>query len=160
MVAAQYGHTAVTRALLGTDQADVDAQSNASRTALMYASENCHSDVVSALLDAGVDPAIRDSERCTALHLAAVHRGVETCRRLVAGGAEVDCQTAHGYSALMWAAHAGSAELVRLLLHTGQVDVSLASTDGGSARQLAQDRGFTDVVTVLDEHVRASTVEP
>ncbi len=81
--------------------------------------------------------------RITALHWAAEKGHAGAVRLLIEKGADVNASNSSGYTALDWAALNGHAKIVRLLLEKG--------ADAGRALQLAEKRGHTAVVNILEK---------
>jgi ankyrin repeat protein len=82
------------------------------------------------------------------LHAAAAGRSIETCRLLLAAGAEVDARQHGGFTPLHEAAQSGDAGMVELFLSAGADPTALAS-DGRSPAEIARDAGHGDVATRL-----------
>ena len=140
MVAARVGAAAAVGRLLEAGAA-VDARATRGQTALMWAAAQRHPEVVSVLLAHGADLHTRSDTWSqmmavpphgqpeynrriphggnTALLFAARDGAVESARRLIAAGADVDDTNAWGVSAVTLAAHAGYGEIVALLLEAG-----------------------------------------
>jgi ankyrin repeat protein len=89
----------------------------------------------------------------TPLMWASASGNLEVVQQLLERGAVVDRRATDGTTALMLASANGFTETVRALLGRG-ADVT-AARGGVKARQLAFDRGYTDVVSLLD---RAETL--
>jgi len=94
-----------------------------------------------------------DRRGLTPLMWASASGSLEVVQHLLERGAIVDRRAADGTTALMLASANGFTETVRALLGRG-ADVT-AARSGVKARQLAFDRGYTDVVALLE---RAETL--
>ena len=105
------------------------------------------------LLAKGAAVNTSDRRGMTPLMWASASGNVEVVQQLLDRGAIVDRRAADGSTALMLASVNGFTETVRVLLVRG-ADVT-AAKGGVKARQLAFDRGHTDVVALLD---RAETL--
>jgi ankyrin repeat protein len=91
------------------------------------------------LLDAGANPRTADNGGWTALHFAARQHNAALVRALLAHGALLDAQDAHGNTPLFRAVFnaAGRAEVVQLLVEAG-ADKELKNRAGTSAGDLAR----------------------
>jgi uncharacterized protein len=140
MVAARSGHAEVVELLLAR-KANANARAARGQTALMWAVAQKHTDVVTVLLAHGADIQARsdvwsqmmavpphgypDYNRMiphggeTALMFAARAGDLDSAKRLVAAGANVNDADAWGVSATTLAAHAGFGALVEYLLENG-----------------------------------------
>jgi ankyrin repeat protein len=85
----------------------------------------------------------------TPLMWASAIGNVEMVRQLLGSGAAVDRRASDGTTALMLASGNGFVEVVRTLLLRGAN--AGAARGGVRARQLAFERGFSDVVTLLEQ---------
>jgi len=101
------------------------------------------------LLGRGADVNTADWRGFTPLMWASASGSVEMVRQLIDSGAAVDRRASDGTTALMLAASNGFIEIVRALLLRG-ADVG-AARGGVRARQLALERGYSGVVTLLDQ---------
>src|SRR6478736_3037977 len=108
---------------------------------------------VKELLAKGVTVNTPDRRGLTPLMWATASGSLEVVQLLIDRGAVVDRRAADGTTALMMASANGFTDIARALLVRG-ADVA-AARNGVKARQLAFDRGHTDVVTLLD---RAETL--
>jgi hypothetical protein len=108
---------------------------------------------VRELLAKGADVNASDRRGMTPLMWASAGGNLEAVQQLLERGATVDRRGLDGATALVLASANGFAEIVRTLLGRG---ADPAATKGGvKARQLAFDRGYTDVAALLD---RAETL--
>lgn len=108
---------------------------------------------VRELLSKGAAVNAPDRRGLTPLMWASASGNLEVVQQLLERGATVDRRAADGTTALMLASANGFTEIARALLGRG-ADVT-AAKGGVKARQLAFDRGHTDVVALLD---RAETL--
>jgi ankyrin repeat protein len=87
----------------------------------------------------------------TALHLAVHRDDVETARRLIAAGADVNARTRYGVTPLELACTNANPVLVEALLTAG-ADPNTASTDGQTVLMTAARNGRPEVVGLLLAH--------
>lgn len=163
MAAARAGAVEVVRALLAHG-ANVNATERAhGQTALMWSAANGHSHVVQALIDAGADVHARSRldpvhvmigrsteflwGGSTALFFAARSGDIESAKRLLAAGANVNDVTPDQTSVLTFAAHSGHGVFAAYLLDHG-ADPNAAGS-GYTALHAAVLRGDRALVTSL-----------
>jgi len=79
---------------------------------------------------------------------AATHGDVESARRLLQSGADVDSRDRYGQTALMQAAHHGHEALVELLIENG-ADLNVTAKYGLSALMLAVVAGHAEIARRL-----------
>lgn len=152
--AAQSGDATQVKSLLdaGADHAAAD---EAGETALMHAARGGHFAVVQLLLAAGADVNTKSPQGWTALAKAAYNgeteRGyVEVIEILHAAGASLDERIFFGITPLMLAAGGGDAPVVEWLINNG-ADVLAANEGGRTARMMADDKFYVDVINLLHE---------
>ena len=157
LVAASSGDVARIEALLaaGADHAAVD---EAGETALMHAAHNGHVAAVEALIAAGADVNAKSPQGWTALAKAAYNgdteRGyVEVIEVLHQAGASLDERIFFGITPLMLAAGGGDAAVVEWLINAG-ADVLATNEGGRTARLMANDKFYVDVINLLTEAER------
>lgn len=128
--------------------------------AIRWAASNNHTDVVTAILNTGLDPNARTEDGTTALAAASSAGHVEVARILLDAGAKVETQNDLGFTPLMFAALSGQVEAARLLLTHGasinarnkfgstplmlgvagqRADVRISANDGSTALTYARD---------------------
>ena len=146
MQAAGKGDADEVRRLLQRGE-DVNAVDETGWTALMIAAETLQPHAISALLDGGARVDRQDYHGdtaligCAAVRFGNLHLAAEIIRSLLSHGASVETTNDLGESALMWAARAGNAESIDVLVkaganpsrrdHSGQTALSV----GTSARE-------------------------
>lgn len=155
--AAQSGDAAQIKALLdaGADHTAVD---EAGETALMHAAHGGHVTAVRVLLDAGADVHAKSPQGWTAVAKAAYNgetgRGyVEVIEMLHEAGAALDERIFFGITPLMLAAGGGDAVVVEWLINHG-ADVLAANEGDRTARMMANDRLYVEVINLLNEAER------
>ena len=141
----------------------VQDERRASRATLLEMGISCHNDslaqcaregdtkAVELFLKAGFHPDIRDKYGVPLLCLSARGKHLAVAKILLERGAQLNLQSEdRGYSPLMDAAQAGSADLVRLFLEKG-ADPNLKSKDGQTALVVAVGRNDAEVARLLVE---------
>ncbi|MBI1284206.1 MAG: ankyrin repeat domain-containing protein [Thiobacillus sp.] len=152
--AAQSGDATQVKSLLnaGANHATAD---EAGETALMHAAHGGHLAVVQLLIAAGANVNAKSPQGWTALAKAAYNgeteRGyVEIIEVLHAAGASLDERIFFGITPLMLAAGGGDAPVVEWLINNG-ADVLAANEGGRTARMMADDKFYVDVINLLHE---------
>jgi len=152
--AAQSGNAAQLKQLLeaGADHAATD---ETGETALMLAAREGHVEAIKTLLAAGADVNAKSPQGWTALARAAYNgeteRGyVDAIETLHEAGAVVDERIFFGITPLMLAAGGGDASVVEWLINNG-ADVLAANEGGRTARMMADDKFYVDVINLLHE---------
>jgi ankyrin repeat protein len=155
--AAAAGDVALIKSLIDAG-ADLAALDEAGETALMHAARGGHLEAVKILLAAGAAPDFKSEQGWTALAKAAYNAETEcgypqVLAALHAAGAELDTRIFFGITPLMLAAGGGDAGVVEWLINNG-ADV-LATNDGGrTARLMANDKFYVDVINLLTDAER------
>lgn len=155
--AAQAGDVALIRTLLeaGADHAALD---EAGETALMHAAHAGHLEAVKLLLAAGAAPDFKSEQGWTALAKAAYNAETEcgypqVIAALHEAGAALDTRIFFGITPLMLAAGGGDAGVVEWLINNG-ADVLAANDGGRTARLMANDKFYVDVINLLTDAER------
>lgn len=116
-------------------------------TALIKASAKNHVDIVSALLDAGADPNLREYRGITALNEAAYHGSVDVVPILISHGADVD---AYGQNTpLMRTIHLNQVKIARVLLYHG-ADPKRRDSQGKTVADRARERGHYELANLIE----------
>jgi ankyrin repeat protein len=114
--------------LFGTDR--LPRRLREQRRDLMQRALHGDVDGVTALLDAGIDPHVRDHRRRTLLHLMPHLHDPGLLARLLAAGLDVNARDIDGLTPLFAAVHGmGGAELIRALVAAG-ASTDVADEDG------------------------------
>lgn len=113
--AAQAGETQSVRDLLAGAAPHLDAADGTGRTALMYAVEGGHDEIVGMLLAAGAIVDRQNQSGETALHLAARHGRTAAARLLLQEGADFGLRDAEGRTPLYRAIEKRRADVIEML---------------------------------------------
>jgi receptor-interacting serine/threonine-protein kinase 4 len=151
-VAAEHRQLNAVKLLLGF-KAHVDAETFFDCTALHYACERNHPDMIKVLLDRGA--AVNAFERRTgsnALHLCADHGALEAAEVLLSQGIALDTKDLHwGDTAFMRACQNGHRTICELLLNRG-AKTDVTGLDQRTPLHWAAEFGHIDVLNFLLEH--------
>ena len=120
-------------------------------TALLYAAEKGHTEIVELLLNNGANVDAIDKDGVTALMGAAYEGHTEIVELLLNNGADVDAKDKYGNTALIWETKEGHTEVVKFLLDHG-ADVNAENKNGYTALIWATTFGCTDAIKLLLEH--------
>lgn len=139
------------------------ATDEAGETALMHAACGGHVAAVRVLIAAGADVNTQSPQGWTALAKAAYNgetgRGyVEVIEVLADAGATLDARIFFGITPLMLAAGGGDAPVVEWLINAG-ADVLAVNEGGRTARMMANDKFYVDVINLLNEAERQLGVQ-
>jgi ankyrin repeat protein len=152
--AAQSGDADQIKKLLeaGTPHSATD---DAGETALMHAAHGGHLEAVEVLIAAGADVNAKSPQGWTALAKAAYNGDTErgyvgVIEVLHQAGASLDERIFFGITPLMLAAGGGDAPVVEWLINAG-ADVLAANEGGRTARMMADDKYYVDVINLLHE---------
>ena len=147
--AAYFGHTDTVRYLVGLPEVDLDRQVSRNYTALHFAVQEEHANVVQMLIDAGADLETKNDDGCSPLHLASLSGELTTVKMLVKAGADVRATDAERRTCLMFAAYHGHTDTVRYLVSVPEVDLNHQGTNNFTALRFAVEQKHADVVQVL-----------
>jgi hypothetical protein len=142
-------------ALIGAG-VDVNAKDELSRTALHWAAEKGHTEVVGALLKIeGIEVNTQDKWGKTALHIAAQNGHTEVVSALIKKGADVKAIDQFGRTALHWATEKRHAKVVGALIDKG-ADVNAKDQFGRTALHVLAEKVdvskfATSLATIPDE---------
>jgi ankyrin repeat protein len=154
LLAATHGnHVAVARALIAAG-ADVNAKDDIEDSPYLYAGAEGRNEILTLTLAAGADLKSTNRYGGTALIPAAHHGHPETVKILLATAIDKDHINRLGWTALLEAVILGDGgpvhtEIVRLLVEAG-ANTNLADRDGVTPLRHARQRGFTEMVRVLE----------
>jgi ankyrin repeat protein len=149
------GHDRCVRVLI-EHGVDVNVPNKNQSFPLMMASHEGHAQTVAALLEGGPrSPAamlnVKDMVGSRALHYAAVKGRTHVAQLLLDAGAEIDLQSADGYTALMRATYCGHEDCAMLLIERGSNENS-RDTNGATALICACGKGFSSLAMKLLDH--------
>ena len=127
------GQTEAVRSLLAGTSPDLDAADATGGTALMYAVQGGHEEIVEVLLERGASPDRRNPSGETALHLAARRGRTDSARLLLRAGADFGLQDSEGRTPLYRAVERRRADIIEMLqaaaLAKGKGVLSLAALE-------------------------------
>ena len=125
--------------------ADVKAEDDYGYTALMWASQSGHKEVVEFLIQNGADVNQKDNNGCTALMEASKSGHKEVVELLIQQGVDINQKDNYGATALIRASKRGYEEIVELLIQNG-ADVNAENNKGETALMLAFDNKTEKII--------------
>jgi ankyrin repeat protein len=142
------------KCLLSSHQSSVNSCDRGGFSPLMYAVWNRHTPVAELLLEknASVNAASHDGH--TPLMIACANGHESIVPKLLTLKADIHASNKHGWTPLNRAAWNGHYSLAKILL-SAQADSNQIDSAGNKARALAEEKGHTDIVSLLDEHEQA-----
>jgi len=143
MLAARKGYTEIIKLLLEYG-ADINESKllNSGKSALIVAADYGFTDIVEILLENGADPNVLDAEKSS----CSVSIGV----RVLISPDRTHERAINGWSALMYAAWAGDAEMVELLINAGaDVNIRAKHSKDETALMVASEAGHPEIVELL-----------
>jgi ankyrin repeat protein len=147
-------HQANVVAMLVRMGTDVNAVGSEGNRALEVSSLGGDGATTKLLLEHGANPNLRSKVGSTPLHDAALTGNKEVVELLLAHGANINAVDSESESTpLHYAASFGHLDVVKLLVERG-ADVTLKSTQGFTALQLATRNDFADVAAFLGDRTR------
>ncbi|OXB81667.1 UNVERIFIED_CONTAM: hypothetical protein H355_008916 [Colinus virginianus] len=159
MVASYYGHMDCVRELV-LQGADINlqredhqndyhsSQAMSGATALFFAAQQGHNDVVKFLFEFGASTEFKNKDGGTALLAACQYGHAKVVETLLKHGANIHDQLYDGASAIFLAAQGGYLDVIRLLLSSGG-KVNLPRQDGTTALLKAAIKGYNNVIEEL-----------
>jgi len=127
---------------------DASIQNNDGWTALHYAAEKGHLEVVNLLLSHKANTSEEDNSGSTALHYAGYYGHLEVVNCLLSHGADTSIQNRTGCTVLYCAVNNGHLKVVKCLLSHG-ADTSIRDNYGHTALHIARMRGHIAIVEYL-----------
>lgn len=156
---AEAGDSTLVTFLLEANKLRPDEEDQFGRTAISYASERGHGQVVKALLDGGATVNLEGGSGGhygNALQAACANGHADVAEILLERGADVNAQGGHYGTALQAACHGGHKRVVEILLARG-ADVNVEGGEYGSALSAASfsKRRAAEVKQLLVNHIAA-----
>ncbi|MCJ1225031.1 hypothetical protein MMC12_001680 [Toensbergia leucococca] len=161
-VAAQNGHADLLEQIIRKyPSININCRDLCQRTPLFLAASNGHDRVCKLLLNLHADKDARNLASHTVFEVAARNGHLGVVRLLCDRQANVNPLPFDGTSTpLQAAAESGHIDIVRVLLATGKIDLSLKRLpDQKTAKDLACDRGFTEISNLLTSTSRSTRCE-
>ncbi len=131
------------------EKCDVDARDPQGATALLWAVDKGHSDLIRFLIDVGADVRAKDQDGWTPLAVAASKGQTVWAGILLGKGAEIEAQTSKGRTPLIEAVRPGHTETVELLLDHGANPNHAEGEGGWTSLMLAAGAGRLPLVDRL-----------
>lgn len=133
--------------------ADCNSCNDEGVTALMLAAGMGNLEMVNALIESGANIHATDLRGWTALMKALYNHDLdrgfpEIVRALIAAGADIETRIVYGTRPLMLAGGYGQAGVIDVLLAAG-VDVRAENEGGRTARMMAEDKDYIEVINQL-----------
>jgi len=137
--------------------ADVNAKDDIEDSAFLYAGAEGYNEILKATIAAGAQVDSVNRYGGTALIPASEHGHVETVKILIAAGVPLDHINNPGWTAIHEAIVLNNGgprqvETIKLLLEAG-ADPSIPDGNGTSPRDLASQRGFNEIVVLLEKYL-------
>jgi ankyrin repeat protein/predicted DNA-binding WGR domain protein len=148
MYAAKAGNAETVRFLLQDTRSTVTAKDRLGYSAIHYAAENGHTEVVKLLIEAGVKVALGGPDRKTALHIAAALGNFEMVQFLVENNAKVTVKDKMKRSPLVLACKNGNLQVAAYLLQQGS-PFDEGDSSGNTPLHYACAYGYPELIEVL-----------
>ena len=130
-------------------EANINATNKQSITPLFLATCFGLETAVCSLLSANPNPQLANALQRTPLHQAAIKGHASIAGHLIGAGADVNARDYQQWTPLHFAADRGETEIVKLLLRNKKVKKKLKTDQRKTARQLAKEKGHTDIAKLL-----------
>lgn len=154
MYACKTGDPETSRVLLDHG-ADVNAVSVSRWTPIMLAVVKGHDRIIEILLQRGANPNSADIYGWTPLMRAVERNRPASVRVLLADAAtDINMRNEHGATALHYAVARGDVDMSRRLVARG-ADISAEDAKGRTPLEVANGRGHSAIVQLLEEHLRS-----
>lgn len=132
---------------------DINAKAKDGRTPLMLAAVKGNASVAKILIDNGANIEIKSDKGTPVLIFAALNNRFEMVKYLIeVQGMNPNIVDNSGFTALMTAANKGYEDIVEYLLQFEEVrnDINHKSKRGSTAYSLAKKKGYTEIMTMLE----------
>lgn len=149
MMASTVGDFGVLKLLLGAKFGDLNAITNDGTTALMFAAQNGHSEVMELLLRNGANLDQQDNNGLSAFMRAAWGGHIAAMELLLANGAVIDQKSRTGLTAVMMAARGGHKAAMRWLFASSAFVVDQRDKNGLTAFIHAAQCGHRSAMNLL-----------
>lgn len=129
----------------------IDKQGNTALHSAVKAKGAGHIQVISVLLEAGIDINLRNNQGDTALHLAVKNSDYEAAKILLAAGADANVINKNGDVPLHIATRKGDQSVINALLFTGRADANIANEqkNNNTPLHIAAQKGDQHVTDAL-----------
>jgi ankyrin repeat protein/predicted DNA-binding WGR domain protein len=148
MYAARAGQVENVKFLLQENRSIISAKDRHGYSAIHYAAENGHKEIVKLLIDAGIKIAMGGQDRKTALHIAAAKGDLETVKFLIEHGAKVTAKDKYKRTPLLLACKNGNLAVASFLLQQGS-PFDEADSSGNTPLHYACAYGYPEVIGAL-----------
>jgi ankyrin repeat protein len=148
MYAARAGQVENVKFLLQENRSIVMAKDKHGYSAIHYAAEYGHPEIIKLILDAGVKIAMGGPDRKAALHIAAAKGDLETVKFLVDQGAKVTAKDKFKRTPLLLACRNGNLAIASYLLQQGS-PFDEADSSGNSPLHYACAYGYPEIIGAL-----------
>jgi cytohesin len=150
--AARQGHLELVKLLIAKG-ADVNAKNKNNFTPLHWAAGGGHMDVVALLIEKGANINSTEQRNYTPMHYAAWSGSTEVVELLVEKGADVNAKDVWGWTPLHYMAEYEYYRDMAEFLITKGADVNVEDKWGETPLHVAQDKGHTEIVELLQKYM-------
>lgn len=147
--AAKNGETETVIQLIREKGVQLNTRNNNGVTALIFAANNGHYNLVKELLDVGASIEDKSNNGMTSLNWACKWGHFDVAALLVARGADIATSDIEGMTPLMWASKSRSEPLVKLLLKNGAQSAT-KNIYNGTALSIAKVIGASELIALLE----------
>lgn len=140
--AAGFHHLEILKLLLGQKGINIDQRNDDSMTSLLNACNASNYEGFEAMLAAGADMTVEDSDGNTALHWAAMRGALTIVTRLLQLGIDANAQNKRSWTSLHWAVEASQLSTIEALLKNPKTDKNRKDKRGVTPLQLAKQKVY------------------